>query len=86
MEATDLLNKQDRKNGLKTHTRGYFNNLDHTNPSISYKEENFNFPEPPSLQKSISTNDQFRNSRAASFSNYLNPRKAQSYMYYNYNY
>lgn len=86
MEATDLLNKQDRKSGHKSHTRGYFNNLDHTSPSINYKEENFSFPEPPSLQKSISTNDQFRNSRIASFSNYLNPRKAQSYMYYNYNY
>ncbi len=86
MEATDLLNRQDKKKTTtKYNSRGYLNDLDQTDPMIKYREESFFLPEPPTLKKAISANDQFKSSRATSFANYTNPRKVQSYMYYNYN-
>lgn len=83
MEATDLLNRQDKKKSSRYNPRGYFNDLDKTENARNFEDNDLgNFPY-PHLTKTISANEP-RNIRSTSYANYAPPRKVQGYMYYNY--
>lgn len=95
MEATDLLNRQEKKKNTTAnfisrpyidqphHKRGFFVDLDKTDPIPNYQEDNFVRPDYPELKKTISAHET-RPTRTSSYVNYTNPRKVQGYMYYNY--
>lgn len=89
MEATDLLNRQERKknNPKFSNTRAYFNDLDRSDLGISFQKDNFmRGPDYPELKKTISANTEARGLRATSYADFSIPRKPpqQAYMYYNY--
>ena len=82
MEATDLLNKQDKKKNGKVNTKNYFNDLDRTAITINRNDEYPSF-ESPLLRKTVSSNQQARKMRTTSYASYANPMKS-AYMYYDY--
>lgn len=81
MEATDLLNRQEKKKISRYNPRGYFNDVERTD--YGRNAEDSDLGPYPLLTKTISANEP-RNMRSTSYANYSNPRKVQGYMYYNY--
>lgn len=83
MEATDLLNRQEKKKGnMKFASTNYFRTMDRSEGGIGLSNDSFMKYDQPSFKKASSAIDTC--SRSSSYANYLNSRKGEGYMYYNY--